>query len=332
VDGSGNVYIGDPDRSQVLKETLFQGAYTQSILLSSGLDEPNGVAVDGSGNLYIADTFHSRVLQLQTSTVNFGSVMVGSASPIGGTSPAITLLFTFETGGTIGLPAVLDLGAANLVFFNDDTGTCYTQGTSYTYSAGATCTLNVALDPYPGPNRGAAQLLDTSGNVLATAPLTGIGVGPQVSMLPGTPTTIGSALLYPLGMAVDGGGNVFVVTYGGGGKLYKETLSGNVYSQTTIFSGLSTPVDVAVDGSGNLYVTDASDVYKGTLSKGAYSQSTVVTGISELDGIAVDGYGNLYLASGGGNVYKETLSNGSYRLLGVENPQRRPNRPREGTA
>lgn len=61
VDGSGNVYIGDSPtgcstgEARVLKETLSDGQYTQSII-RTGLGFPSYLAVDGAGNVYISDS------------------------------------------------------------------------------------------------------------------------------------------------------------------------------------------------------------------------------------------------------------------------------------
>ena len=311
VDAQGNVYVTDSGDALVLKDTPVAGAYSETTLLYIGLEDPYGIAVDGSGNnVYVADNGLRSVLKVLLPPANFGSVNALS------TSPAIPLTFIFDTGGTLGTPAVLTLGAANRDFRDTGAGTCSSNLPSHTYRAGDYCNINVTIIPESsGVILGAAELLDSSGNVLATAPLTATGVGPQVTFVPGTPATLASALSEPLGVAVDGSGNVFVVAVGND-TVYKETLSGGpgprVYSQTTILSGLLAPADLAVDGSGNLYIPNASVVYKETLSNGVYSKSTVVTGLTSLLGIAVDGEGNLYLASGGGHVFKETLTNGSY--------------------
>jgi Bacterial Ig-like domain (group 3) len=258
--------------------------------------------VDTRGNLYISDTYDNRVLKPLFPPVNFGSVNAAS------TSPVFPLMFTFDTAGTLGSTAVLTQGATGLDFADAGTGTC-TAGTAYIIAA--SCTIDVTLTPRsPGVRLGAAELLDSSGNILATAPLTGIGVGPQVTFPPGTKIPIVGGLSYSFGVAVDASGNVFI-TLGAAGTVYKETLSGGIYSQTTIASGFGDVGSLAVDGSGNVYVVNGSSVYKETLSNGIYSQSTAVSDVGGTTGIAVDGSGNLYLASSTG-VYKETLSNGSY--------------------
>ena len=306
VDQSGDVYIADyGDNNLVLKETLSGGSYTQSTVATEGLLNPSGVAVNAGGNnIYVADTRNNRILKLQGATVNFGSVDVGS------TSAAISLIFTFDTAGTLGSTAVVTQGAAGLDFASAPFGFCPAD----TYNAGDTCFINVTLNPrFPGARVGAAQLLDAGGNILATASLTGTGLGPQASFLPGTPVSIDSGLANPFGVAVDASGNIFFAE-SGSGALYKETLSGGSYFRTTIAGGLSDPTGVAVDGGGNLYVAAADGVYKETLSNGNYAQSEIVSDLNDLVGIAVDGGGNLYItASATGDVHKETLQlTGSY--------------------
>jgi large repetitive protein len=52
----------------------------------------------------------------------------------------------------------------------DNAGTCFTNGPAYAYQPFETCTVDVTFTPKaPGLRQGAVQLLDKSGNVLATA-------------------------------------------------------------------------------------------------------------------------------------------------------------------
>src|SRR5882757_2886878 len=141
VDASGNIYVTDYNANVVLKETLSSGSYIQSTMVGSGLSNPYGVAVDGNGNVYIGDSQHNRVVRLQTAAENFGVQAIGSASQV------IPMSFTFTVGGTISRPTVLTLGKASLDFADAGTGTCTTNGVSYTYAAGDSCTVNVAFTP-----------------------------------------------------------------------------------------------------------------------------------------------------------------------------------------
>jgi hypothetical protein len=153
--------------------------------------------VDGSGNVFVADSGNTAVKEIQFGGVNFGSVAVATPTP-----PTLPLQFTFTSAGTIGAPVVLTQGAANKDFADTGTGTC-TAGT--TYNVGDTCALNVSFTAtLSGFRSGVAQLTASSGAVIATAYVSGTGLGPQVAYLPGVQSTVGSGLAGPFGVAADG--------------------------------------------------------------------------------------------------------------------------------
>ena len=128
-----------------------------------------------------------------------------------------------------------------------------------------------------------------------------------------------------MGVAVDGGGDVFVADYAAG-AIFRETLSGGSYIQSTVATGFAAPAGVAVDNSGNLYVADGGldqdvgpygAVYKETVSGATYTRAAIGSSWSNPTGIALDSAGNIYVSEDnwgeGGLVNKETLqSNGSY--------------------
>ena len=190
VDGAGNVYVADYLHNAV-KEMPAECASSSCVTaLGGGFNAPTGVAVDGAGNVYVADYRNSAVKEIMLNSVNFYS------EPVGSTSAASTLTFTFTAGGTIKAPAVLTQGAANLDFLDASTGTCTTNGTSHSYSAGDTCTVAVTFKPqYAGTRMGTVELLNSSGAVIATANIYGTGAGPQVAFTPSTRTTLGGGFL-----------------------------------------------------------------------------------------------------------------------------------------
>lgn len=129
-----------------------------------------------------------------------------------------------------------------------------------------------------------------------------------------TQSVITSNAGVPVGVAVDGGGNVFVVD-ASGSVIYELTLSAGSYSQSTIISGLNNPEGIAVDASGNLYVADQNShqVWKETFADGSYSPSPIATGLSSPYGVVLDGSGNVYLSDyATGQILKETWSGGGY--------------------
>src|SRR5271157_3010833 len=259
VDGSGNVFVADYGNTAV-KEILAAGGYTTVNTLGSGFSYPGGVTVDGSGNVFVADSGSSSVKEIAKAGANFGPVNVGSTG-----SNFITLLFTFDAAGTLGSTPynVLTQGAPNLDFNAAATQPSTVCVTGHTYNLGDTCTVNLTFKPTaPGTRYGAAELLGSAGNLLATGYAQGTGVGPQVTFanttsgvyLPGTQSTLGSGF-YPEGVAVDGSGNVFVADYGNG-ALKEIVAAGGYATIKTLGNGIWNPIAVAVDGSGNLFVAD----------------------------------------------------------------------------
>jgi sugar lactone lactonase YvrE len=317
LDASDNVYIADTGNARVLKETLSGGTYTQS-QVGSGLSGPTGVATDGSGDVFIADNGSNRVVEVTVAPPSFGAV------PVGSTGGKQTETFTFDTGGSISAPVVLTQGATGLDFKDAGTGSCTTNGTSHTYAAGDSCTVDVTFSPkFAGARNGVVQLATSSGTVVVTAYLEGTGTGPQVNFLPGTESTVASSttVTQPQGVAVDGSGNVYIADYSN--KLVlKMTLSGGSYTPSTLLSsggGLGTPEMVAVDAAGNVYIADSANnrILKETLSGGSYVLSTVASstpdGLNSPSGVAVDGSGNVYVADTDNNrILKETLADGAY--------------------
>jgi streptogramin lyase len=173
VDGGGNVYIADTFNSRVLKETLADDSYTQSVVVS-GLNNPFGVAVDGSGNVYIADSGNNRVLMMGPSVPvpGFGTVNIGS-------SVTQTITFQFTVAGSGVSVAALTQGASGLDYADAGTGTCTTNGSAHAYAVGDTCTVDVTFSPtVAGPRDGAIELLDTTTNrIVADAHVYGNGNG-----------------------------------------------------------------------------------------------------------------------------------------------------------
>ncbi len=314
VDGSGNVYIGDSNNNRVLKvpaTDLTCATASDCTTVGSGLNFPRGVVLDGNGNIYIADSYNNRVLKVQTAEVNFSTVAVGQ-------STALSLIFIFNSAGTIGAPVVVTQGAANLDFTDAGTGSCTTNGTSYSYSAGDTCTVNVNFKPeYAGVRYGAAELVNGSGAVIATAYVYGTGSGPQVGFSPAAQSTIASGsglspgLVEPYGVAVDGAGNVYIADWGSS-RVVKapaaDAACATTGDCTMVGIGLNYPHSVAVDGAGNIYIADTWNqrvlkVPATDLTCAAGDCTTVGSSLSpslrEPYGVAVDGSGNVYIADSG---------------------------------
>ena len=118
----------------------------------------------------------------------------------------------------------------------------------------------------------------------------------------------------PVGIAVDGGGNVYFTDWTGN-QLW-QLPAGASTPTSIVSSGLSEPGLVALDGAGNLYIANYGDgqvVEVPWTVSGYNSWSSILTGLNDPFGVAVDGSGDIYVSnSTSGSVLKETLSGGIY--------------------
>ena len=227
VDGSGNVYIADWHTNSVLKETLSDGAYVESTLVSE-LTRPTGVAVDGAGNIYIVAWSRTYLLKETLSGGSYIESTLGS----GLSSP----------NGT-----VVD-GSGNVFIADSSNGRTLKETLS-----GGTYTQSVIA--VSGPSNPSSVAVDGSGKLFITDydDSQVLELTPKASGY--TQTAIGSGLL-PSGIVIDGSGNLYIADTLNS-RIVKETLTAGSYVQSTVAnSGVDWPWGVAVDGSGNVYISD----------------------------------------------------------------------------
>ena len=292
-DGGGKVYVADSSDNTVKR--ILPGCTSSSCVsgLGAGFNMPRAVAVDKNGNVYVADTGNNAVEKIISRAVNFGAVAVGA------TSPAITFYVNFIAGDSGITTSAVTQGATGLDFTDAGTGTCDINGTSHTYNAGDTCTVNIIFAPtLAGARYGAVNLFDATG-VIATAYIYGTGQAPQL-VFPGNPAVqlVGGGFDYPSGLAVDARGDIYVADAGDG--LVKEVPPGCVSSScvTTLGGGFDYPHDVVVDGGGNVYVLDDENGKLMEMPPGCASSSCVTllnSDFSHPSGMAVDSNGTVYV-------------------------------------
>jgi sugar lactone lactonase YvrE len=153
---------------------------------------------------------------------------------------------------------------------------------------------------------------------------------------------IAAELSLPLGLALDGAGNLFIAD--SGNNVIREVVAATGNIQTVAgnsniigggFSGdggpatsaqLSSPGSVAVDGAGNLFIADNSNnvirevvaatgiiqTVAGNNALGAGfsgdGASAIAAQLSTPDGVSVDSTGNIFISDFGNNVIREVLA------------------------
>lgn len=323
VDSNGNVYFAtygtsaSPQGSQVYKLTPSNGSYSQTLFGRNTYFKvgPVYITADKQGNVLMSSAFDG-ISKVSSSTGDFGSVAVGD------TSAVISIIFTFDSAGSISVPATLTQGVADLDFADAGTGTCTTLGTSFAYTAGTSCSVDVTLTPRStGTRYGAVVLRNAAKSIIATGYLQGLGSGPQVTFSPATKTALPfDDVLSPFGLAADGAGSLYITQSVSNNNpqnlVTKRSWTGNSYAAETIASGQSYPVGVAVDGAGNVYIVDQNATQVTKMSPvvgGGYVLTAAFSGMGNVEAVAIDGSGNVYIASLAAGVVKETLnSNGGY--------------------
>jgi streptogramin lyase len=253
---------------------------TQKIVAdsSTGLSDPEWVAVDASGNVYIADAVNNRVLKETLSGGSYTQSVISSdlAYPHGVAVDGAGNVYIADTnhGRVVEVPW---------------TGAGY--GTEITLPTSAVAGAGLAVD-----GSGNIYIADLWQNqVLKESPSSGSY----------TESVVATGLSNPNGLAVDGNGNVYIANYGTNQVLEVQWTGSGYGAQTAVLGNLTYLQGLAVDGSGNLYIADwdgNGTVYKETPSGGGFTQSTITSfpNVFMSRGVAVDGSGNVYLTSDAG--------------------------------
>ena len=300
VDGGGNIFITDSSNDRIRRVAAGSGIITTvsgsgvsgfsgdgGPSTSARLSSPRAVAVDGGGNIFIADSSNDRIRRVAagsgiiTTVAGFGVIgLIGDGGA--GTSARLYAprAVTVDAGGNL---LIADTFNHRIRRVSTSTGVIATvagngtQGFSGDGGAGTSASLSfphgVAVDV-----SGNVYVADydnhrirrvTSAGVITTVAGNGVfgfsgdgGAGTSAS------------LSYPHGVAVDGGGNVFIADRAN--NCIRRLAAGSGVITTVAGSGaygfrgdggpgtsanLCTwyPSGVAVDASGNIYIADTSN-------------------------------------------------------------------------
>ena len=256
VDSSGNIYAVDTANDTVRKIT--SGGVVTTIAGKPGVagtvdgtggaaqfSQPDGIAVDGSGNLYVADTLNDTIRKIASGGV-------------------VTTI-----GGTPGVSGTQSGSGSTARFSNPEGISVLPNGTLYVAdSANNRISMGV-------PTQSGSQTVYSWSNFVGTPGTAG-----------GTDGT-GSAAHFtiPEGLALDGSGNLYVVS---NSDTVRRVTPGGVVTTLAGTSGaggstdgtgsaarFNQPFGVALDGSGNAYIIDSANQ---TIRK--MTSTTVVTTIA----------------------------------------------------
>ncbi len=294
--------------------SAFSSSATQDLIISTLAAPPNTVT--------------------SPTMTNLPNTPVGPPTP--GTSP---ISIGVSSGTDITGVAVVTEGIPNLDF------TLASKTCSGTYSSPSSCTVTVNFSPKaPGLRLGAVEIFGSGNLLLNTAYVSGVGMGAEAALEPGTLSTLlSSGLSSPSDLTADVAGNLYISS-SGNNQIVKLAQGG---SAATLFAGggavcsspsdsvgdgcpatestLNSPQGIALDGAGNLYIADQGDdilrevsavtgritKVAGTLgSKGDSGDGGPATAATfeKLSAVAVDGAGNLYVADADACVVREITS------------------------
>jgi sugar lactone lactonase YvrE len=334
--------------AQPIIQTVAGGGPDNLPAIEANVATPTGVAADGFGNLFIVSQSLHRVFKVDaggTLTVAAGTGLQGFSGDGGpATSASLSLPFGVAVDGTGNL-FIADTSNRRIRKV-DPSGTITTvAGNSLCCFSGDGGPATSALLRFPGgvavdgignlfiADSGNARVLkvDSSGIITTVAGNGSFGFSGD-----GGPAT--NALLFnPLGVAVDGAGNLFIADTSNR-RIRKVDSSGTI---TTVagngsdgFSGdggpatsasLADPWGVALGGAGNLFIADRDNRRIRRVDSSGIITTVAGNGLSGFSGdgglatsaslnfpvdVAVDGAGNLFIADTNNSRIRKVDSNG----------------------
>jgi len=312
---------------------------------SAGLSSPRALTVDASGNVYISDVGDFRIRRVSPTGIISTVAGNGIAGYSGDGGLAVSASLSSETGLALDPAGNLYIADAHNMCVRRVTpsgiisafaGTCGVQGSSGDGLAATSATLNVPASVMFAS--GNLYIADSSNQrirkVSSNGTITTIA-GSSNSILPGFSGDGGQAtnatLAYPLGMAMDGLGNLYFADAGNNcvrriapnGVITSVAGNGNAAGGFAGDQGqatgakLNTPEDVAIDVAGNLLIADYENnrIRKVMISSGVISTIAGITGNgfsgdggpatqAELNlpwGVTTDATGDVYIGDGANN-------------------------------
>ncbi len=341
IDFGGSVIVADIKNHRIRRVTPAGVVTTLAGVISAAdgnvtvanFNTPFGVAVDTDGNVFVADHENRKIRKI--SPVGTVTTFAGSGFSESTDGTGTTASFKSPTGIAVGADrslyivdrmshSIRKISPAGVVTTLAGSGS---QGS--TDGAGAAARFNypfgVAVD-----NSENVYVADTYNNKIRKINAAGLVTTLAGSGSQGSADGSGTAASFsrPLGIAVDGGGNIFVAdSYNY--KIRKITAAGVVttlagsgaYGSTDglgVTASFLNPAGVAVDTDGSVFVADSSShairkigptgfvsTIAGTGSRG--NSEGVGASFNEPLGLAVDSSGNLYVADSGNHKIRKSM-------------------------
>jgi sugar lactone lactonase YvrE len=268
---------GNVTATSTLAATYF-AIYTNSITLSNlaaGTYHFQMVATNASGTNYGLD---------QSFTIN-RAYLLGTTNllvaGVGGNNSVILVVTPVTVPWTV---------SANTNWLHTTAG--YQSGTGST-------NIIFSVDSNPGGARTGSFTIGDQTLTITQAPSNYVVALPFAS-------TIVSGLNSPRGMALDGAGNIYFISYP---KIVEWNKTNNTLTTLTQVSGGANPSGVAVDKNGNVYFSDgALNTVKEWNAATSNVTTLVSSGLNRPGGIAVDSAGNVYIADAFNNALKEWVA------------------------
>ncbi len=347
LDSAGNIYIADSLDNRIRKVDAATGNISTVAgdgtrgfggdggpATAAQLNGPNSVALDGAGNLYIAENHSHRIRRVDAATGYISTVAGNGAPRFGGDGGLATAAqLHFPSGVALdgaGNLYIADSGNYRIRKVDAATGNISTvagDGTSGDDGDGG-----LAVDARLAQPEGIA--LDGAGNLYIADSdnhrIRKVDADGYISTVAGDGTSgddgdggsaIEAQLNRPIGVALDGSGNLYIADYLNNrirkvdaATGYISTVAGDGAGSFGGDGGLATaaqlrlPHDVALDGAGNLYIADSDNHRIRKVDSATDNISTVAGGRTGDGGLAtaasldfpkdmaVDGSGNLYIA------------------------------------
>ena len=242
-----------------------------STLVSTGLNNPQGVAVDASGNVYIADTANNQIKEWSPITQQTVVLVSGLNGPQGVAVDSSGNVYAADSGNN----AIEEFSPPGWQL--------------NTLVSGLNNPSGVAVD-----SAGNLYFSDTGNSAIKEWNPTTLAIS----------TLVGTGLNNPTGVALDAARNVYFADSGNNTIREWIAVSGSVSALWS--GGLNDPTGVAVDGQGNVYVADTGNsIVKEWNAASQQVAALVSTGLNNPAGMAVDSQGGIYVADAGNNAIRK---------------------------